>query len=57
MASQPQTLAISPESGMETTVPIKLPEKAMVANLLLSRGGAHLDQTAWMQGKVTPYRN
>ena len=54
MASHPQTLAIKPDKGIDMTVPMKLPENAIVANLLLSKGGAHFDQTAWMQGNVTP---
>lgn len=41
---------------MDTTVPTKEPENAIVANLLLSSGGAHFDHTAWMQGNVTPCR-
>lgn len=56
MAGQPRVLAMMPETGRATTVPTKLPEKAMDAILERSWGGAHCAQTAWMQGYVTPYK-
>ncbi|KAJ8920841.1 hypothetical protein NQ315_015633 [Exocentrus adspersus] len=45
MLGHPNALAKNEHTGIATTVPAKLPEKAMVANRLLSNGGAHLDQT------------
>lgn len=54
MAGQPKVLAMMPETGRATTVPTKLPEKAMDAIRDRSCGGAHCAQTAWMHGYVTP---